>query len=161
MHNIVWPQHLISSKISSSLQGKSNINSSGNLSPYPSLPQPLATTICFLSLCIHLFCCCLVTKLYLTLCDSMDCRTPDSTVHGFPRQKYWSGLPFPSPEHLPDRGIKPASPALAGGFFTTCIFFFLFWTCGENLIKKLILTILCCLKNFIVCEEGHLTTLFF
>ena len=106
MHNIVWPQHLISSKISSSLQGKSNINSSGNLSPYPSLPQPLATTICFLSLCIHLFCCCLVTQLYLTLCDSMDCRTPDSTVHGFPRQKYWSGLPFPSPEHLPNTRIK-------------------------------------------------------
>ena len=38
---------------------------------------------------------------------------------GFPRQEYWSGLPFPSPGDLPDLGIKPASPALAGGFFTT------------------------------------------
>ena len=38
---------------------------------------------------------------------------------GFPRQEYWSGLPFPSPGDLPDPGIKPASPALAGGFFTT------------------------------------------
>ena len=28
-------------------------------------------------------------------------------------------LPFPSPGDLPDPGIKPASPALAGGFFTT------------------------------------------
>ena len=37
----------------------------------------------------------------------------------FPRQEYWSGLPFPSPEGLPDPGIKLASPALAGGFFTT------------------------------------------
>ena len=31
---------------------------------------------------------------------------------GFPRQQYWSGLPFPSPGDLPDPGIKPASPAL-------------------------------------------------
>ena len=37
---------------------------------------------------------------------------------GFPRQEYWSGLPFPSPEDLPSPGIKPVSPALAGGFFT-------------------------------------------
>ena len=40
----------------------------------------------------------------------------------FPRQEYWSGLPFPTPEDLPDPGIKPSflvSPALAGGFFTT------------------------------------------
>jgi len=32
----------------------------------------------------------------------------------FPRQEYWSELPFPSPGHLPDPGIKLASPALAG-----------------------------------------------
>ena len=38
---------------------------------------------------------------------------------GFPRQKYWSGLPFPSPGDLPDPAIEPLSPALAGGFFTT------------------------------------------
>ena len=30
----------------------------------------------------------------------------------FSRQEYWSGLPFPSPEDLPDPGIKPWSPAL-------------------------------------------------
>ena len=34
------------------------------------------------------------------------------------RQEHWSGLPFPPPGDLPDPGIKPASPALAGGFFT-------------------------------------------
>ena len=34
------------------------------------------------------------------------------------QQEYWSGLPFPPPGDLPDPGIKPASPALAGGFFT-------------------------------------------
>ena len=31
---------------------------------------------------------------------------------GFPRQEYWSGLPFSPPEDLPDAGIGPASPAL-------------------------------------------------
>ena len=31
---------------------------------------------------------------------------------GFPRQEYWSGLPFPSLRDLPSPGIKPASPAL-------------------------------------------------
>ena len=29
---------------------------------------------------------------------------------GFPRLEYWSGLPFPSPEALPEPGIKPTSP---------------------------------------------------
>ena len=38
---------------------------------------------------------------------------------GFSRQEYWSGLPFPSPGDLPNPGIEPTSPALAGGFFTT------------------------------------------
>ena len=41
---------------------------------------------------------------------------------GFPRQEYWSGLPFPLPGDLLDPGIEPgspASPALAGGFFTS------------------------------------------
>ena len=36
----------------------------------------------------------------------------------FSRQEYWSGLPIPSPGDLPDPGIKPTSPALAGRFFT-------------------------------------------
>ena len=31
---------------------------------------------------------------------------------GFSRQKYWSGLPVPSPGHLPNPEIKPRSPAL-------------------------------------------------
>ena len=47
--------------------------------------------------------------------------TPLST--GFSRQEYWSGLPFHPPGELPNPGMKPTShtsPALAGGFFTTC-----------------------------------------
>ena len=54
--------------------------------------------------------------------DPMVWNPPGSSVHEFFRQEYWSGLPFPSPGGLPDPGIKlksPASPALAGEFFTT------------------------------------------
>ena len=45
------------------------------------------------------------------------CQAPLSM--GFHRQKYWSGLPFPCPGDLPEPGIEPKSPALAGGFFAT------------------------------------------
>ena len=38
---------------------------------------------------------------------------------GIPRQEYLSGLPFTSPGDLSNPGIKPISPALSGGFFTT------------------------------------------
>ena len=37
----------------------------------------------------------------------------------FSTQEYWGGLPFPPPGGLPDPGIEPVSPELAGGFFTT------------------------------------------
>ena len=38
---------------------------------------------------------------------------------GFPRQENFSGLPFPPSGNLPDPGIEPVFPALAGVFFTT------------------------------------------
>ena len=38
---------------------------------------------------------------------------------GFPRQEYWSVLPFSFPGDLPDPEKEPTSPAVAGGFFTT------------------------------------------
>ena len=67
---------------------------------------------------------CSVAQLGLTPCNPMDCRfqAPLSVV--FPRQEYWSGLPFPPSGYLPDPRIKAASlalPALAGGFFTTIL----------------------------------------
>ena len=43
------------------------------------------------------------------------CQAPLSME--FSRQEYWSGLLFPSPGHLPNPAIKPASPTLAGSFF--------------------------------------------
>ena len=59
----------------------------------------------------------------VTLCSPVDCSPPGSSDHRFFRQDYWSRLPFPPPVDLPNSGIEPtslASPALAGGFFTTC-----------------------------------------
>ena len=38
------------------------------------------------------------------------CQPPLSME--FSRQEYWSGLPFPSPGHLPNPGIEPGSPAV-------------------------------------------------
>ena len=38
---------------------------------------------------------------------------------GFPRQEWWSGLPFPSPGDLPDPGIQPLSPALQANSLLT------------------------------------------
>ena len=38
---------------------------------------------------------------------------------GFPRQEYWSRVPFLSPRDPPDPGIQPVSPALAGRFLTS------------------------------------------
>ena len=50
----------------------------------------------------------------------MGCAVRQSPLSlGFPRQEYWSGLPFPSPGDLPNPGIKLVSPALACGFFIT------------------------------------------
>ena len=51
--------------------------------------------------------------------------TPWAVAHqaplsmGFPRQEYWSGLPFSSPGALPNLGIELASPTLAGRLFTS------------------------------------------
>ena len=47
-----------------------------------------------------------------TLWNPLDCSPPGSSVHGFSRQEYWSGLLCPPPEDLPNPGIKPTSPAL-------------------------------------------------
>ena len=53
---------------------------------------------------------------------------------GFSRQEQWSGLPCPSPGHLPDPGIEPASlipPALAGGLAATVATLVLHFGCYQ------------------------------
>ena len=65
---------------------------------------------------------CVCAKSSSTLCGLMHCSLPTPQSVGFPRQEYWSRLPFPAPGDPPSLGTEPASltsPALAGGFFTT------------------------------------------
>ena len=56
--------------------------------------------------------CVLVTQLCLTLYDHMDYNTTGSSVHGILQARVTGGLPFPSPGHLHDSGIKSESPTL-------------------------------------------------
>ena len=70
-------------------------------------------------------CACVLAHVYMLSCSIMsDSATPWTVARqaplsmGFPRQEYWSGLPFPSLGDLPDPGIKPLSAAWAGRFFT-------------------------------------------
>ena len=70
-----------------------------------------------------LVCMCeLITQSCLTLCNSMDCNLPDSSVRGIlhARLLEWVAMPFPRGSFNP--GIKPKSlmfPAFTGGFFNT------------------------------------------
>ena len=53
------------------------------------------------------------------------CATPWTVAYqappsmGFSRQKYWSGLPFPSPGDLPEPGIEQRSPAFQADALTS------------------------------------------
>ena len=52
-------------------------------------------------------CVCSVTQPCPTLCDIVEYNSSASLSMGFPRQEYWSGLPFPPPGHLPNPGMEP------------------------------------------------------
>ena len=66
-----------------------------------------------------------VTQSCLILHDPMDCSPPGSSVHEFPRQEYWSGLPCLPPGDLPNPGIIPRSPAKNVCICLQFFFFFL------------------------------------
>ena len=75
---------------------------------------------------------------------------------GFPRQKNWSGLPFPSPEVLSNSGIEPRSAALL--FFTD-------WATKEAMVAQLVMVIFnkiaseiknICLIRRILCKTMNL-----
>ena len=69
------------------------------------------TVICICSSC------CLITKSYLTLCDTMDCSSPGSSVHGIFQARIleWVAISFSRGSSYP--GIKPMSPTLAGRLY--------------------------------------------
>ena len=72
----------------------------------PLLHSPLYKDVCMLN---H----------HQTLCALMDCSLPGSSVHGISQVRILEWLPCPPPGDLPDLGIKPTTPALAGRFCTT------------------------------------------
>ena len=53
-----------------------------------------------------------VVQSCLTLCDTIDCSPPGSSVHRILQQEYCTGFSFPSPGGLPDPGSEPGAPAL-------------------------------------------------
>ena len=59
----------------------------------------------------------------LILCDPMDCSPPSSSVHGIIQARILEWIARRPPGDLSDPGIKPESPSLAGGFFTTILAF--------------------------------------
>ena len=79
------------------------------------------------------------------------CQVPLSM--GFPRQEYWSRLPFPPPGDLPVPGIEPTYPALTGRFFATeppgkphvnlnsnlliMVFILLFFTPNQSFLREI------------------------
>ena len=65
---------------------------------------------------------CVCTQSCPTLCDPIDCSPPGSSCpRKFSGNNTGVGSHFPPPEDLSHPGIKPASPALEGGFFTIII----------------------------------------
>ena len=89
--------------------------------PTPAPCGPLCFPICPIGLLMSCVCVC-----ELNFSVVSHSATPWTVAHQAPmsmeflRQKYWSGLPFPSPGDLPDPGMEltsPASPSLTGGFF--------------------------------------------
>ena len=61
---------------------------------------------------LHWGVCVLVTQSCLTLCSSMDCSPPHSSVHGIFEARILEWVAFPSPGDLPDPGIEPGCPTL-------------------------------------------------
>ena len=72
----------------------------------------------------------IVAQLYLTLCDPIGYSPLNSSVHGFPRQEYWTGLPFPSPGESSHPGIKPKSTLQADCLSSEAPMMPLFVKCG-------------------------------
>ena len=62
--------------------------------------------------------CCLLAKSCLTLWKPTDLSLPGSFIHGISQARILEWVAIFSSRDLPDPGIKPVSPALAGRFFT-------------------------------------------
>ena len=63
----------------------------------------------------HCCCCCLVIKSCPTFATPWTIALHAPLPMRFPRQEYWHGLPFLSPEDLPDPGIESMFPHWQAG----------------------------------------------
>ena len=104
---------------------------SGSESPALDLDRSLSPDLSFLTCKVGIIpstlmviCMCVLSRFnnvqFFATPWTVACQTPLSM--GFSRQKYWSGLPCPSPGDLPHPRIEPSSlksPLLAGRFFIT------------------------------------------
>ena len=86
------------------------------------LKMPEITTLVLEMLCFA----CLVAQSCASLETLWTVAHQPPLSMGFFRQEYWSRMPFPPPGDLPNPGIKPTSPCIAGGFFTC-------WAISETL----------------------------
>ena len=73
----------------------------------------------FVLFCFSLKCCCLVTKLFQTLCDPRDCRLPGFSVNGISQARIWEWvvISFSRGSFQPRHGNCVSCSA--GRFFTT------------------------------------------
>ena len=93
---------------------------------------------------------CSDAQLYQSFCDLVDSSSPASSVHGIFQARILEWLPFLSPGDLPDPGMEPVSPALAGRFFTTSAT----WEALSNIViaKQMVGSNCCCCS---VCTETY------
>ena len=116
---VMWPP------CRSEMRGSERLNDLGKVTRWgyewsPGVPEAKHITSCLYLPFKKLACmlCQLLSRVWLFMTPWTVARQTPPTM-GFPRQEYWSGLPFSSPRDLSDPGIKSTSPALAGRFFTT------------------------------------------
>ena len=98
-----------------------------------------------------MYCSCLVAKSQMTSATPWTVARQAPLSFGFPRQEYWSRLPFPPPRALPNPGIKPIISCMVSRFFTTELpgkpirnvhealemYQVLCWALGDNIKQKI------------------------
>ena len=91
------------------------LSGSPNFTPVAFSPNQIASQRTFTTTALRMRVCAQAFQSCPTLCDPTDGSLPGSSVQGFSRQEYRTGLPSPPPGDLPDPGIQPGSsesPAL-------------------------------------------------
>ena len=98
-----------------------------------------------------LFSCSVVSKFFF-FCDYKACSPPGSSVHGILQARIQEWVAFPSPGDLPDSGIEPECPALAGRFF---FFFFFFTTEPPGYLTDTVLSTETFVHAFLLQSHAH------